>query len=251
MKLSHKFMLIALVCQCSSIFAASCEDNFKTEGDPRNGAEYFAAVVVSDVSVESALGQLQGIATADGFKVLNEESNSSAGKLTIEQSKGSRPFLIYLTAAKEGEANAALARKSDSSQSLIEIKPADLAKEVFDLSKKMQPEIITARYKGKRYLLDGQISSPLYDERVASRFYDPSEVQIWYKVARTAGWLTNTVDDRNSIIWPKPVCFMVKNQIERAKKLKENDWAKLSGTVSRYSPEVGNERIVLENCKFE
>jgi hypothetical protein len=106
MKLTHKFMLIALICQWSSVFAASCEDNFKTQGDPSGGVEYFASTLVSGVSVASAMEQLQAIATADGFKVHDDKSNIKEGKLIIEQVKGSRPFLILIAGLDKGTASA-------------------------------------------------------------------------------------------------------------------------------------------------
>lgn len=106
MKLFHKFAWVALLSQCSPLFAASCEDSFKAEGDPRNGAEYFATTLVSDLSVTTAMGQLQTIATADGFKVHNDKSNLKEGKLIIEQVSGSRPFLILITGVEKGTASA-------------------------------------------------------------------------------------------------------------------------------------------------
>lgn len=106
MKLSHKFILISMICQWCSVFAGSCEDSFKTQGDPSSGAEYFASTLVSGVSVASAIGQLQTIATADGFKVHDDKSNIKEGKLVIEQVKGSRPFLILITGLDKGTASA-------------------------------------------------------------------------------------------------------------------------------------------------
>ncbi|MFB9886855.1 hypothetical protein [Balneatrix alpica] len=37
-------------------FANSCENAFREEGDPRNGAEYFASKDISNISVSGVIG---------------------------------------------------------------------------------------------------------------------------------------------------------------------------------------------------
>jgi hypothetical protein len=94
-----------LLCVSNGASAASCSDHFKAQGESSSGIEYFAAAVVADVSPASALNQLRVIAASDGFKVHNEKSNLDEGRLVIEQVKGSRPFLIALTAVQKGAAS--------------------------------------------------------------------------------------------------------------------------------------------------
>jgi hypothetical protein len=282
MKLLEKCISIALACSCSTLMAATCEENFRTERDPRNGAEYFTSVDIANVSVESALGQLRGIASADGFTIFSETADSKKGILEIEQSKGvARPFLIQLSVAnktsasevgihtrlqpgqlakaedirrsmcgmlariqsgKEGEASAAAARKNIVPEKIIEIKAIDLARELFRLTEKQSADITNAHYKGKRYLLDGQIDVSSYD-------YKGLVVEVRYNTIVKLNAVINSRESKFSPSWPKVVCNMAPDQAAAAIKLKESDWAKLSGKVLRYSQGLPN-ILVLENCAF-
>jgi hypothetical protein len=282
MKLLEKCISIALVCFCNGLMAATCEENFRTEGDPRNGAEYFTSVDIADVSVENALGQLRGIASADGFTVLSENADSKKGSLEIEQSKGvARPFLIQLSVTNktsaseigiqtrlhpgqsakaddirksmcgmlvrvksgtEGAAKAASARKNIAPEKIIEITALDLSRELFRLSKKQSGDIINATYKGKRYQLDGQVDVVSYD-------YEAFTVELRYNTVVKLNAVLNSRESRMSSSWPKVVCTMARDQMAAAKKLKENDWAKLSGKVLHYIEGLPS-ILVLEECQF-
>lgn len=259
--------------------ANSCEQNFRAEGDPRNGAEFSTSTTIANLNSSSALGQLRAIALADGFNVLGEESTSDKGTLTIEQKNGHHPFLIYLTAVnkgaatevsiqtklnrrtvakpediqngmcgmiariktgKEGDAIAAAARAAVKPEPVVEIQPRWLAKDIYQLSKKQTAEMITARYKGKRYLLDGTVGIPLENE---------GSIELWYKVTIDRNSLFETLDTKESYVWPPIVCRMAPEHRAAAAKLQEGDFAKLTGTVSHYR-QGSPSKLILENCSF-
>lgn len=271
---------IILLVTAVQISANTCEKNFLAEGDPRNGAEFSTSTAINDLSSSSALGQLRAIALADGFNVLGEESTASQGTLTIEQKNGRHPFLIYLTAVNkndaadisirtklnrrtvakpedirkgmcgmiariktgaEGEKIAAAARAAIVPEPLVEIQPRWLAKDIYRMSKRKTAEMITAHYKGKRYLLDGTVGMPLEND---------GTIELWYKVTIDRNGILQTLDADESIFWPPIVCRMAPEARARAAKLQEGEFAKLTGTVSHYwqgSPS----KLVLNDCRFE
>lgn len=262
------------------LLANTCETNFETLGDPRNGAAFSTSANIPGVTPNIALGQLRGIALKDGFNVISEESTAQTGTLVIEQKKGVRhPFLIHFTAnakgtasevsvqtrlnkkvtakpedirqgmcgmlarvksGKEGEALAAKAHAEAPKAKVTEVKAITLAREFDRVIKKYNAEEITARYKGKVYQLDGQIKEPLETD---------GTIEIWYDVFREANWLMpaelGAEMSRTSI-----VCRLAQNQLKQGKMLKSGDWAKLTGTVSHFHAGAPH-KLILENCKFQ
>lgn len=279
MKIIGAITITALLMVARTVSANSCEDNFRSEGDPRNGAEFSTSTTISDLNSSSALGQLRAIALADGFNVLGEESTATKGTLTIEQKNGRHPFLIYLTAVNngsaadvsintklnrrtvakpedirngmcgmiarvktgaQGEKIAAAARAAIKPEPVVEIQPRWLAKDIYRLTKRKTAEMITAHYKGKRYLLDGVVGAPLENE---------GTIELWYKVTIERNSIFETLDTKESYVWPPIVCRMAPEARATAAKLKEGEYAKLTGTVLRYQEGMPS-RLVLENCTF-
>lgn len=65
--------------------ADTCEANFKTSGDPRNGASFETFVTIPGLDNHSALGQMEKIAMDKGFKVGAEDYSGTVGTLTLIQ----------------------------------------------------------------------------------------------------------------------------------------------------------------------
>ena len=285
-RMKHAILISAffLAATATTAGAATCEDNFKEEGDPRNGAEYSASKNIPGLSVRGALGQLSAIAKADGFNVLGLESNGQSGKLTLEQAKQVKtPFLIHIVATQaadgsdvaistrlnrgvtakstdmrknmcgmlnrvvagsEGEKLAETSAAQSGSSAATEITAILLARDLYREKSKIKSdqlaaELLSARYKGRKFLLDGQVHEPLPNE---------GRIDLWYHTFKAPGIL-NTIEDNNSVLWATVVCQMAPDQSARAAKLQGNDWAKLQGTVLRY--ELGSpDRLVLQDCSF-
>lgn len=279
MKVVNIFAFALLLVATSVTYANTCETNFRAEGDPRNGAEFSTSTSISNLNASSALGQLRSIALADGFNVLGEELSAAEGTLTIEQKNGRHPFLIYLTAmnkgtaadvsirtklnrrtvakpedmrkgmcgmiariktGKEGEAIAVKARAAIKPEPIIEEQPRWLAKDIYRLSKRKTAEMITAHYKGKRYLLDGTIATPLENE---------GTIELWYKVTIDGNSFMRTLDTDESTFWPPIVCQMAKEHRAMAEKLSAGEFAKLTGTFSHFQKGMPD-RVVLNDCRF-
>ncbi|HTH52389.1 MAG TPA: hypothetical protein VL495_00480 [Edaphobacter sp.] len=86
-----------------SLFAAdTCEANFKTSGDPRNGAFYSTSVTIPGIDNRSAIGQLEKIALDQKFQVGSEDYSGTVGTLIIIQKETIRHegFPITITADK-------------------------------------------------------------------------------------------------------------------------------------------------------
>ena len=85
---------------------ASCADNFRVSGDPRNGAMYSTFVTIPNIDNHSALGQMEAVALKQEFKVGAEVYSGDEGTLTLVQDggnslfKGSPGFPIYVKAKR-------------------------------------------------------------------------------------------------------------------------------------------------------
>ncbi len=280
MNLFSGLSTILVLAMTAHASANTCERNFLAEGDPRNGAEFSTNTTIAELNSASALGQLRAIALADGFTVLGEEATAAEGTLTIEQKNGHHPFLIYLTAKNNntaadvsirtklnrrtvakpediragmcgmiarikpgaaGEKIAAAARAAIVPEGIEEIQPRWLAQDIYLLSKRKTAEMITAHYKGKRYLLDGTVGEPLETD---------GTVELWYKVTIDSNGILQTKAADQSAFWPPIVCRMADEHHARALKLQAGEYAKLTGTVSHYQPGIPS-KLVLKDCRFE
>lgn len=277
-------LALAAACAGSHAMATTCEDSFREEGDPRNGAEYWASKSIPDISAMGALGQLGAIAAADGFNVHGIESTGSGGKLTIEQAKGvARPFLILIEATTAGSASnvsistrlnrGVTAKKDDmrrnmcgmlhrvksgaegeqlakaslqqrGSGSPIETTAVTLARDLHRMKKQVGGDPAGANAITARHV--GK--KYLLDGQVYEPLEQGGRVDIWYRTYKEPGFL-NSIEDKNSMYWATIVCQMQPDQAGRAMKLQGHDWAKLEGTASHY--ELGTpDRFVLKDCRF-
>ena len=276
----HAWMMLLAMVSPAAMAETECESAFSTEGDPRNGAEYATSARIAGTTAASALGQLQSIAAADGFRVLGEDP--AAGTLTIEQAKGVRPFLIEWQARQEGastivsvrtrlnrgataraedirggmsgmiarirpgaegNAVAAQARAGSRSGEVVAVKATALAEELGKARRRTTAEVLEARYRGRRYAVDGQVSAPVDSG---------NGLQVWFKSYQGDGnrIFGQSRDQRDSTYWPAVVCVMAPADAARAMKLADHDWATMTGTVSHYRPGVPD-KLMLQDCRFE
>lgn len=278
-------LLASVLAGVGTAHANTCEESFREEGDPRNGAEYSAFKRMPGTSVNSALGQLSALAASDGFNVHGIEADASGGKLTIEQAKGvSRPFLIHFKASSSGNGSevsvstrlnrGVTARAEDMRNNMcgmlhrvkagpegeqiakaattraggggpVETTAILLARDLFRLKKQVGGDQAGADTITARY--KGR------QYRLDGQVYEPldqgSRVDLWYHTYRAPGIL-NTIEDTNSVYWAVVSCQMAADQNARALRLQGKDWAKLVGTVSHY--QLGTpDKLVLKDCRFQ
>lgn len=206
MTFPRRTLPLLLMMPAATALAGQCENNFKANGDPRNGAEYTTSVTLQDVTAGSALAQMRVITMGNKYKFLNQTGDERNGSIVVEypramsyeafpvtftaSSKGgatevgvhtrasrgtnfkteeSRAHLCGLLAqikgGKQGEALAASVRKAAGAgtSAVVDISPRKLS---FEIEKQLRtslrgpgasPQIITERYRGRRYRIDGQV----------------------------------------------------------------------------------------------
>lgn len=92
--------LMALAAFCGVLHAGPCD--FKAEGDPRNGLLFTATSQLPGLSVKSALGQLQGLATEGGYQLGNELLQDNSGELSFTQTSNNPALVIWARADASG-----------------------------------------------------------------------------------------------------------------------------------------------------
>lgn len=97
----NRLLLTMLLLPIAPAFAGSCEDSFQKKGNPLTGTSYTASVSVPDLSVESAMGQMRGIALGRGMDILSEDVEG--GSMLVEQPEtmAHKPLPMIITAANE------------------------------------------------------------------------------------------------------------------------------------------------------
>jgi hypothetical protein len=82
--------------------AATCEDSFVKKGNPVTGLRFVATAIVPNMSMASAVGQLNGIVAAKGYTILAAEPASGAMLIEPPATGKSRPFPIEVAADAAG-----------------------------------------------------------------------------------------------------------------------------------------------------
>ncbi len=82
--------------------AATCEDSFVKKGNPVTGLRFVATAIVPNMSMASAVGQLNGIVAAKGYTILAAEPASGAMLIEPPATGKSRPFPIEIAADAAG-----------------------------------------------------------------------------------------------------------------------------------------------------
>lgn len=101
--MNRMLCLAGLLALSATARAGTCEQDFQTVGDPRNGLFFMGQVSKPGLSVGSALGQMQKIAADDGFEVGNESIVGSKGELFFTQTSSKPPIVVRVDADSSGQ----------------------------------------------------------------------------------------------------------------------------------------------------
>ncbi|UPG91602.1 hypothetical protein L2Y96_07485 [Luteibacter aegosomaticola] len=82
--------------------AATCEESFKTIGDPRNGLAFLAERTVPGLSIDSALGQIRQYGLDEKFVVGADAMNGKDGQVYLVQDSSNPPVVVTFTASPDG-----------------------------------------------------------------------------------------------------------------------------------------------------
>lgn len=94
----------ALVFSSVSSLAATCEESFKTIGDPRNGLGFLAERTVPGLSIDSALGQIRQYGLDEKLTVGADVVNGKTGQVYLLQESNNPPIVATFTAGADGTA---------------------------------------------------------------------------------------------------------------------------------------------------
>lgn len=253
--------------------ASTCETNFNKQGNAFTGTTYRSSVALADLTVASAINQMQAIARSQKMSVL--AADPDGGSLLIEEpeSFSHKPIPMIVTATHENGAttvqmevklNAGAFAKADGVRKemckllsqvqagaagdlVIKQKndanpnaPEKMEALMFSLTLARQANenqsVINARYRDKLYTLTGRAAFIMEDGDVYNIGYDIPE-------------------PGDMLIKPGPLdpqfkvgvsCLMAKSQAAFALSLREGNRIALTGKFSKY--DHFRHTVWLENC---
>ncbi len=203
-------VLAAAVMLPSTAMGATCEDSFRSQGNPLSGLRFLAEIQVEALAPATAIRQLRGIAAGKGYDILSEEAEDGSMLLEQPRSGTARPFPIIVTAeAVESAARVKLEAKlpsgmlagangartelcsmlnavkggsegiaaAEQSQGAVS-KAAPVVIDALVLSQQISQEAdtnaasIPSRYQGKIYTIKGRVASVSKDAGTYRIAYD-------------------------------------------------------------------------------
>ncbi len=132
-----KRTLLAAVClgmAWSAQAAPTCEDNFKSIGDPRNGQAFLSTVTIAGLTPRSALGQVRRYAKDEGFETGGEVYDAKGNGEFFYVQGGLRLPLVFMVNAENG-GNVAITVKLARGQA---VKEEDARKGLCDILGKVK-----------------------------------------------------------------------------------------------------------------
>ncbi|MGN6479222.1 hypothetical protein [Luteibacter sp.] len=93
---------VALLFSSFATQAATCEESFKSIGDPRNGAAFLAERSMPGLSIDSALGQMRQYGLDEKFVVGADMMNGKEGQVYLVQDSSNPPVVVSFTARADG-----------------------------------------------------------------------------------------------------------------------------------------------------
>lgn len=266
-------VLLAGALASGHAFAGTCESNFNKQGNAFTGTTYRSSVALADLTVASAINQMQAIAKSQKMTVL--AADTEGGSLLIEEpeSFSHKPIPMIVTATNERGAttvqmevklNAGAFAKAESIKTeickmLTQVQagaagdlvvkqkndatsdaPEKMEALMFSLmiarQAKENQSTINARYKDRLFTLSGRAAFIMEDGDVYNIGYDIPE-------------------PGDMLIKPGPMdpqfkvgvsCLMAKNQTAYTLSLREGNKVSLTGRFSKY--DQFRHTVWLENC---
>lgn len=265
-------LILMLGAAASTAVAGECEDNFKKAGSVLTGTDFSSHVVVRDLSVADALGQMRGILIGAKMDVITEdvgtgtllaeqrssgmtravpslvtvtpEGGAASIDLTVKTQKGQFAkadpmkteicrLLASVKGGKEGKAAAAQGRKAQNAANTT-------AKDVYVFSREIaheaegNPLAVTARHKGRKYALKGKVD---YIQE------DGNEINVSFAIPKQSEVLLRGPNDPSRV---GVSCLFNRNQMANVLTFRKGDRATFTGSFLSYDD---LKRVLwLENC---
>lgn len=254
--------------------ARTCEDSFTKSGSIISGQKFGAEVTVADLTPKSAIGQLRGIVSAQGYTVMAAEPE--AGSMLFEQSVSgkARGFPLTATATASGAGTtvsiqaklpAGMTAKAESAKSEVcqmlgalkggragtaaaakgaaaPASSAPIVMSAFSFSHQISKDTernaaaTELRYRGKNFVFDGRVGSlDKWGSGYAVMFDIPEPSQEALRLPNQAPFKTDII------------CKMAAGQAPFYLQLKPGKSIKLSGTYESFNP--NRHVLVLKDCR--
>ncbi|MEG2802576.1 hypothetical protein [Stenotrophomonas sp.] len=255
---------VLLLAAAAPAFADTCESSFQKKGNPLSGTTYTASVTVPDLTVKSAIGQMNVIAKGNNMDVLSMDAENGAMLIEDPQSAMHKTIPIIISATSEGRTgtvamtvklNPGAFAKADAIRaemckmltqvksgkagdqfaasapkaSTVSISASDFGYQL-RTQHKDNPAAIEPRYQGKIYAITGRVNGVLKSGGTYNTGFDlPSA--------------SNGIDFESVAI----TCAFAPSQAAFALALRPREKVTLVGVVDRYD-QIG--RVLwLKDCK--
>ena len=274
---SSVFLLLlsaALAVHASASRAGECENNFKKTGSAFSGTDYSSSVVVRDLSIADALGQMRGIMIGEKMDVITEdveggsmlveqratgttraiptlinvfdEGGAAAVEMTVKTEKGQlakaeaiKSYMCGLLArvqgGEAGRVAAASGAKATNSEEVTQ-------KDVYVFSREIAREAkgnalaVSARHKGRNYALKGRVD---YIQE------DGEEYNVSFDIPEASEALIRLPGDNEARVGV--ACLFKANQLANVLTFRKGDSATFTGSFLRYDDV--KRMVWLQNCR--
>lgn len=271
-RVKRVFLAVAgLLLGAGTAQAATCEDSFVKKGNPVTGLRFVATTTVPNMSMRSAIGQLNGIIASKGYAILAVEPDGGAMLVEPPPTGKSRPFPIeiaadgagtvrmeaklragmgipdaaakaemcgILTQLKGGKAGDALAAKGLGATSApgapVRMSVLRFSQDITGQADKNNAAV-QKRYEGRQFTLYGPVS---YVGLVGDSY------RVEWKLL--ANVLTDIIPGRASA-GLSVNCVLAKGQGAYALQLKPNKHVELTGTFDQL--DYGLSSVWLKDCR--
>lgn len=186
---------VLLLAAAAPAFADTCESSFQKKGNPLSGTTYTASVTVPDLTVKSAIGQMNVIAKGNNMDVLSSDVENGAMLIEDPQTAMHKTIPIIISATSEGRTGTvamtvklnpgafakADAVRAEMCKMLTQVKPGKAGEQLaastpkastvnisasdfgyqLRTQNKDNPAAIEPRYKGKLYSITGRVNGVL------------------------------------------------------------------------------------------
>jgi hypothetical protein len=261
-------VLVACAAAAAPAFADSCDSGFEKKGNPLVGTRYIASVSLPGLTVESAIGQLRGIAIEKKMDVLSEDAAGGSMLLEERESMAHKPIPVVISARREGDASrvemtvklnpgafssgdsmkkemcgmldrlkpgaageqlAAKGRSANAGAEIMEFDAFMLGAQ-FERQGQESPAALDARFKGKTLRIKGRAQSGAVTAADGTQ-------RLAFDIA----------DPGNRYNHRQLICIMARDQAAYAMSVREGERMTLTGTFMKY--EIAGPEFWLQDCR--
>lgn len=257
MMMKHS-LLLALLLPAASAVAGQCEDNFAKKGNALTGTTYTTSVSLANVSIDSVIGQMRGVASRRNMDILSEDARGGTMLMEERENALRKPIPMTIAARDEGGTThvqmlmktgrgalgSAEGIKKEMCDMLAQIKPgkagASLASsarknpvqaQAVDISSRMLADQIKRQAEDSKAAVSSRNQGKLY--RLTGRVESIDKDGGKYNVSLDNGARSSSISS-DYLLQPGIICKMAADQTAYALSLHEGEKVTLTGMFSEY-----------------